>query len=390
MEQDIQTALGEITGSVKSIATDLAAKHNTLAERQANFATQLDNIRAGLMRPPEGGGAPDAPGFTGYTTPGQQFIEKADFELLKKTGGVRLRLNQLHPAMEHKTLVDSAALGYASPGPLGSQRIEPSIIPLPRRRLVVRDLLRSKPITASQIDWIQELTLVSGASPQTEGSAKGESENTFQVASEKVRCIAAWQPVTRQAVDDLPELRRFIDESLIWQLKVEEEWNLLFGDGSGDFLHGIFHQAPSYAGAYAAGGDTVLDVLRHVILELAMKDEQTTGFILNPKDVHDAELVKTAAGGAGTGSYIAGDPLGGVLQVRTLWGVPVVSSPVMPVGSFLAGQFSNAIIGDRMPVEIALSESHADYFTKNKLAIRCEERLSLAVLRATSFLKGTL
>ena len=112
-----------------------------------------------------------------------------------------------------------------------------------------------------------------------------------------MRTIAHWLPVTRQAWDDLPELRRFIDENLIYGLKVIEENELLFGDGSGEHLHGVAHQATAYAGTYTAASDTKLDTLRHAIAELEVADEEATAMILNPKDVHDIDLIKTEEDG---------------------------------------------------------------------------------------------
>jgi hypothetical protein len=62
----------------------------------------------------------------------------------------------------------------------------------------------------------------------------------------------------------------------------------------------------------------------------------------------------------------------------------------MPAGNFLAGQFANAVIGDRLPATLDLSENVNDDFIHNRVVIRCEERISAVLLRATSLLKGTL
>ncbi len=321
-------------------------------------------------------------GFPGYTTPGEIFIKRTDdIELLKKTNRMRFGLDRLHPAFETKTLIDSAALGFSTPGILNAERILDGIVPLARRRLTVRDLLRTKPVTAGQVDWIQQLAFTNAASPQTEGSDKGESATTFQIASEVVRTLAHWIPVTKQALDDLPELRRIIDEVLIYGLKLIEEYELLWGDGTGQHLHGIGHQATAYAGTYAAANDTKLDVLRHAIAELEVAEEEATGIILNPKDVHDIDVLKTEdSGTANTGAYLIGNPLGGVLRVRTYWGRPVVSTTAITAGTFLVGNFANGVIGDRQGATIDVSDSHDDYFIRNKLALRVEERLSVVSL----------
>ncbi len=342
--------------------------------------TRMDGLEGQLMRPDAGRKATEMT-FPNYETPGARLIKQAsEIDLFKKTGRVRFNLGQFHPDFSTKTLVDSASLGFATPGIINAERID-GMMPLPRRRLVVRDLLRSKPVTAGQVDWIQGLTETNAASPQSEGNEKGESGATWQIASEKVRTLAHWLPVSRQAADDLPELRRWIDEVLMYGLKLIEEWELLFGDGTGEHLHGLTHQATAYAGTYLAANDKKLDTLRHAILELEAADEECTAFVINPRDLHDIDLIKTEdSGTANTGSYLVGNPLGGTLRVRTLWGRPTVSTNVMPVGKFLAGNFNNAVIGDRMGAVIDVSSEHSDYFVRNKLAVRAEERLSLVSL----------
>ncbi|MEK7750434.1 MAG: phage major capsid protein [Acidobacteriota bacterium] len=350
---------------------------------------RLDRIEAWHGAPDAGGGPAGPNPFGNYKTPGARLIEAKDaFEMFARTRRVRLDIGAMWPSFEGKTLIDSAALGFSTPGILGAQRVE-GIVPLARRRLTVRDLLRTKPVTAGQVDWIRELAFTNAASPQAEGGSKAESADTFIIASDKVHTIAHWIPLTKQALDDLPELRVFIDDVLIYGLKLKEELELLSGDNLGDHLHGLIPQATSYAGSYAAAGDTKLDRLRHAVLELEDGDEACTGFVLNPRDAHDIDLIKTEEGGVNKGSYVVGDPLGGTLLVKTYWRRPVVETNSITAGTFLAGDFGKALIADRMDATIDLSESHDDFFVKNKVAIRAEERMTLCVLRPSSFLTGS-
>ena len=106
-------------------------------------------------------------------------------------------------------------------------------------------------------------------------------------------------------------------------------------------------------------------------------------------DCASIDLIKTENGGANKGAYVVGDPLGGTQLVKTYWSRPVVSTNAMPAGRFLAGDFGMAIIGDRMGAVVDISTEHADYFTSNKVAIRAEERLSLACLRPSAFRFGS-
>lgn len=73
-----------------------------------------------------------------------------------------------------------------------------------------------------------------------------------------------------------------------------------------------------------------------------------------------------------------------------MWNLAVVVSRSMPPGKFLLGDFENgAEIRDRMESTIDVSDSHADFFTSNKIAIRAEERIALPVFRSTAFMRGS-
>jgi HK97 family phage major capsid protein len=79
------------------------------------------------------------------------------------------------------------------------------------------------------------------------------------------------------------------------------------------------------------------------------------------------------------GNYLSNGPFG-TTQQPMLWGRRVVATPSMPSGDFLVGNFRQAAtIYDRMTIEVLLSSEHSDFFQRNLIALRCEERLALAV-----------
>ena len=69
-------------------------------------------------------------------------------------------------------------------------------------------------------------------------------------------------------------------------------------------------------------------------------------------------------------------------RTPTLWGLPVVLTPVQPAGTAWVGAFKQSCqLFRRGGVRVEASNSHQDYFIKNLVAIRAEERLALAVYR---------
>jgi HK97 family phage major capsid protein len=370
---------------VREFQTKLDARFDAMAERFDALQKQTDGIDAAVQLKARSGG------HGSVDSPGSRLVKQVDLlNLAKQTGRCRIQLGQLQPdGLELKTLT-SGGLGFSAGAIMPSDR-EPSIAPLARRRLVARDLLRSRGTSAGQVEFVRQTGTNPIASPQIEGLDKLEANPTFEAEVASVVTIAHWLAASRQVLDDLPELQRFIDQSLLYGLRVREELQVLFGDGSSGNLSGVSTEAGVYQHTYAASGDTKLDILRHAIQELADIDEECSAFVLNPRDVHDIELLKDEAGGsANTGRYIASDPVARqIVTAPTLWGRPVLVTNGISSGTFLCGDFSQAEIRDRQDATLDISTEHGEFFVKNLVALRMESRLALPIFRTTAFLRGS-
>lgn len=347
---------------------------------------RLDQLETELKRP-------EARVPPVFKSVGEQFTECDQFKDWMKRGwhrgGAAMKIADLWP-QEYKTTITSAAVGSSTPGILVPERV-PGIIPKPLRRLTLRDLIPSGPTTHNAIEFLRENVFTNTASPVAEEAAKPESALTFTIASAGVKTIAHWIPATKQILDDFAELQAYINNRLLYGLKLEEEFQLLKGDGVGAHLSGFVPNSTAYAGTYLVTNDNKLDTLRHAILEAEIANEFVTGIVMHPKDVHDIDLLKTEEGGvANKGSYLISDPTGALVMVPTYWGKPVVQTTAMTSGKFLVGAFATqSKIYDRMEAVIDISTEHSDYFIKNLVAIRAEERLALAIFRTTAFTYGS-
>ena len=87
------------------------------------------------------------------------------------------------------------------------------------------------------------------------------------------------------------------------------------------------------------------------------------------------------------GNYILGSP-GGMAQ-PSLWGLPVIPTKAMTLGSFLVGDFrSAATLYDRWAPRVEVGYVNDD-FTKNLVTILAEERVALAVKNPLALITGT-
>jgi len=90
------------------------------------------------------------------------------------------------------------------------------------------------------------------------------------------------------------------------------------------------------------------------------------------------------------GEYVWADP-GGDIGTPSVWSVPLVISPSMPVGTFLVGAFNQStILFERQLLTVQISYENEDDFVRNLCTLRGEERVALAVPVPAGLVKGTL
>ncbi|MDO7841086.1 phage major capsid protein [Sphingomonas immobilis] len=261
------------------------------------------------------------------------------------------------------------------------------IVSLPMRRMRVRDLLMPGRTNSASIEYPKQTSRVNNAAPVAEQAEKPASSYTWTVATANVRTIAHWVPVSRQAMDDTPQLESLIDGELRYGLDIVEEAQLLLGDGTGQNLYGLIPQAVAFAApagitAPGATGNGSVDMLRLAMLQAELAEYPATGHVLNPIDWAIIELSKDTQGG-----YLFANPQ--QLAGPTMWGLPVVPTQAIAQDKFLTGAFNMAAqIFDRMDTEVLISSEDRDNFITNMLTVRAERRLALAVKRGAALVYG--
>lgn len=251
------------------------------------------------------------------------------------------------------------------------------------RQFRLRDLLNAQPTDSNAIEFIRETGFTNNAAPVAEGGLKPQSDLTFAKQSESVKVIAHWIPATRQVIDDARQLRAYIDNRLLYGLELEEESQILYGDGTGENLQGLMTETGIQVMPGVAAGDTKIDHIRRSFTRSLLAGYPTTGVVLHPNDWEDIELAKGS-----DGHYIwINVNQGG--QTR-LFQVPVVQTPAIVENEFLSGAFGlGAMLWDREDANVRVSESHADYFARNMVAILAEERIAQTIFRPEAFVRGT-
>lgn len=252
------------------------------------------------------------------------------------------------------------------------------------RRMAVRDLLVTRPIQVATIEYLRGTRTGGAAIQAAEGDQKSEMALNFELQNAVVRTIAVWIPASRQVLDDMAMLKDYVDLELLDALQLTEDTQLLKGPGTGSTLNGLWTQAVAYNRRVT--GDTPPDTLRRAITQVQLARGVATGIVINPIGLELLELDKDNEGRYMM-AYTVTDDNGRTIS----WRVPVVVTDALGADEFMVGDFSRAArLYDRQQALVEVSTQHADFFTRNMVAILAEERLALAVMRPDMLVKGTL
>jgi HK97 family phage major capsid protein len=220
-------------------------------------------------------------------------------------------------------------------------------------------------------------------SPNYENVTKPESNITFTMENAPVVTLAHWIPVSRQVLDDAPQLQSYVNGRLMYGLKLVEEDQLLNGDGTSGNISGILKAGNFTAYNRAVVGDTPIDALRRAITQASLSEYTADAIVLNPEDWEAIELTK-----ASDGQYIWASPV--TMAGPTLWGKRVVATNSITQGTFLVANMTmGAQLWDRMDAAVQISYEDGDNFKKNMATLLCEERLALTIYRPAAFISGS-
>lgn len=345
---------------------------------KADEALTTANEVKGLFSELEQRLASERKGHEGPMSAGERFTEDEGFKSFA---------SQTRPRGRHIVEVkDISSLTTDAAGSVGSL-IQPQRaqgIELPQRRMTIRALLAPGTTNSNSIEYDKEKLFTNSAAPVEEGFAKPQSELQFEDAVAPVRTIAHWMRASVQVLADAPALRSIIDQRLRYGLAYAEEQQLLNGSGVGQNIEGLITAATAYAAPGSLTASSQLDIVRLMILQVALAEYPANGIVMNPIDMAAIEMAKDSAGG-----YLIGDPQG-TIQKR-LWGLPVVETQAIAVDNALVGAFNLAAqIFDRQDATVEVSTEDQDNFIKNKVTIRAEERLALAIYRKAALVYGDL
>jgi HK97 family phage major capsid protein len=264
-----------------------------------------------------------------------------------------------------------------------------------QRPLSIQDLITVTTTDSDTVEYAIITGFTNNAAPVAESTTtadpgamtaangvKPESAMALDRRTTPVRTIAHWMPATKRALSDAGQIRGLIDQFLRYGLQEELEDQIIIGDGLGENFMGI----ANFPGVQAQAWDTdLVTTLRRARTKVRLVGRRTpTAYLLHPTDVETLALMKDTAGQYYYGGFAAAG------NVATVWGLPVVENEAVPVGTGYVGDFRRCVLWNREQTTISVSDSHANFFIRNIVAILAELRAAFGILQPNALVEMDL
>lgn len=300
-------------------------------------------------------------------TLGDQFLESPAYKEKGKNGMLDVSL---------KTLFQTSA-GWPTEDLRSGRVVEQAVRPIQ-----IIDLIPMGSTNQSAVVYMEETTFTNNAAETSEAGSYGESALALSEKSSNVRKIAAFLPVTDEQLEDVDQVRSYINRRLRFMLRQRLDNQIVNGNGSAPNLTGILNV--SGLQSQAKGTDPVPDAIHKAITKVRVTGRaMPNAIIMHPNDWQGIRLTRTS-----DGVYIWGSP--SEAGDARIWGLPVVLSDAISEGTALVGDYANFIeLSERRGIEVSVSDSHSDYFIKGKQAIRADMRAALPIYRPAAYCEIT-
>ena len=243
-------------------------------------------------------------------------------------------------------------------------------------KLGVRDLFGREAISGNTLTYFvmgETEGEPNGINLNEQGSAKAQIEHTYEPVTEPREKIACYIKETDELLSDAPFLESVVRGRGVYEQQKAVEAYLISDLANTSGINTTYEQA-------GIDFDT--------LLQAKMAIEAATGYeadaiIINPLDLATLLLSKD-----GNQQYMMGGPAyapygnGAYGAYLPVWGCKVVASSGVPQGEAYIGAFkqgASVVTKANEGLRVEVSNSDQDDFIKNRITVRIEERILLAV-----------
>jgi HK97 family phage major capsid protein len=391
----------KLTADAESIVKSLegtAGNHQYEALKTIN---RIENTISILERPdrlPSGAGGDGAsltpvhgPGSHAIKSLGQQLISDERFtdwlKSIAPAGHIPQGVQVQSPPIAVKDLFTSAVDIAASRPMLGQPDRRAEIVPIGWTPRILRSLVTNSTTQSDSVEVVRAKTQTNNAATVGEAidvsDGSGEKPQSYldwELITVAVQTIAHWVAYPTRVLSDARRLRSETDSFLREGIEQENERQMLVGTGTNEYV-GIRNTTGILTQAWVATGDhPILTTSRKARTKLRVSGRaMPNAWVFHPNDWETIDLLTD-----GEERYLYQGPFN--MGMPRLWGVPVVESEYETEGFAVLGDWTQAVLYDREQTTISMSNSHADFFIRNLVAILGELRAAFHVRRPKSFI----
>jgi HK97 family phage major capsid protein len=254
-------------------------------------------------------------------------------------------------------------------------------VPLPTANLNLLDVVPMVPVTTETVEYVYEETFTNAAVETAEGDAAGEGVSTWNKTSVTCVWVPFSIPATKQILTDEPRMQAFLQNRLLYGVKARLQNQLINGNGQGENLKGITYWPSILTHRSGADSDYPFDVVHKAMTAVRI---QTYGMyepqvlLVHPNDLELMTLAKD-----GMDRYYYGGPQADT--TRPVWGMTPISHPDISQGSPIVCDINACECYVREDVNLSVTDSHADNFTKGIIQFLAQGRFAFAILERRAF-----
>ncbi len=244
------------------------------------------------------------------------------------------------------------------------------------------DIIPAGNTSQASVAFMEETTFTNAAAETAEAGTFPEAALALTERTSPVRKIAVFLPVTDEQLEDIPQVQGYINNRLPFMLRQRLDLQILVGDGNAPNLKGLLNATNLQT--QAKGTDPSPDAVYKAMVKVRVTGRAQPGAVIyHPTNWQDIRLLRTA-----DGIYIWGSPA--EAGPDRIWGLPVVQSDAITLGTALVGDYQNFTeLVERRGIELKVSDSHGTFFVEGKQAIRADVRVALVVYRGAALCQVT-
>lgn len=352
-------------------------KHNAMADKFLKIQEQLDNIDTKIQRLPFGSKEAKK-GFADSVKEVLVHLKEKGNGSIKNYLAEKGRTGEIELKIDDMTQANS----FESTAVVQAQHV-PGIKFDPDTTFRVRDLIAPGSTTSNSIEFVQEEAYTDSTDVTAEGLEYKQSDFDLKLKTATVRKITAYIIVSEEMLEDVEGLNSYISLRLPSKMKLKENYQLLYGDGTGINLSGLTKNATAYVDELADTKVSEIDILVSALKQVRTSEYDPTFALIHPTEALKIKLKKDD-----NGQYIQPWIFMGNKDIN-LDGVRIVVSSAITSGDFLVGDGSAAQVFDRRQMTLEMTNTNEDNFVKGMVTVRISERITVAVYRPKGFVYGT-